>query len=262
MNSLAYSRKTVINVIPILGLAFALAGRAQSVPDGPEAALFQRTCSTCHALTVVTAKRLSAAGWQSVVDDMVSRGAQASPDEFHEIVQFLAANFGAAAPAAGTPGRARASAPPPAQPAPVLDPSQIARAKEIVQTNGCLSCHRIGDNGSYAGPYLGDVGATHSAAQIRAALVSPNKDVASQNRSVRLVTHDGNTLTGRLLNQDGFSVQIIDASGHLLSFDKASLRDFTILTANNMPAYTDKLAPEDLSLLVQYLQTLTDKTQQ
>lgn len=252
-----------MKVAPILGLAFALASRAQSLPEGPGKAVLQRTCSGgCHVITVVTAQRLSRSGWENVVDNMVSRGAQATPDELQQIVRYLTANFGGGSPAPKNAVPGEASVPAQTQPAPVLDPAQIARAKEIIETNGCLSCHRVDGNGSYAGPYLGDVGANHSAEQIRASLVSPSKELAPQNRSVRLVTQDGTTVVGNLLNQDGFSVQLIDASGHLLSFERANLRDFTIITANSMPPYANKMASENLSLLIKYLETLTGTTQQ
>jgi hypothetical protein len=69
-------------------------------------------------------------------------------------------------------------------------------------------------------------------------------------------------VAGKLLNQDGFSVQLIDASGHLLSFDRANLRGFTIITENSMPSYTNRIAPQDLSLIINYLTTLTGPTQQ
>ena len=63
-------------------------------------------------------------------------------------------------------------------------------------------------------------------------------------------------MTGRILNQDGFSVQIIDSSSELSSFLKANLREFTIITANPMPAYADKMSAEDMNSLVQYLSSL------
>ena len=126
----------------------------------------------------------------------------------------------------------------------------------LIKTNGCLSCHRVAGTGSYVGPDLSDAGASYSAEQIRTALVSPNKDVAPQHRSIRLVTKDGQTVTGRILNQDGFSVQIIDSSSELRSFLKSNLREFTIVTANPMPAYGDKISAEDMNALVQYLSSL------
>lgn len=78
---------------------------------------------------------------------------------------------------------------------------------------------------------------------------------------VSLVTRDGKKVDGKLLNQDGFSVQLIDASGHLLTFERAGLRDFTIVTANPMPSYANRMAPQDVSLLVKYLETQTGRNQ-
>ena len=133
---------------------------------------------------------------------------------------------------------------------------QVTKAMGLIKANGCLSCHRSPVLAHMLRPDLSDVGASYSAEQIRAALVSPNKDVAPHHRSIRLVTKDGKTVTGRILNQDGFSVQIIDSSSELRSFLKANLREFTIITANPMPAYADKMSAEDMNDLVQYLSSL------
>ena len=51
-------------------------------------------------------------------------------------------------------------------------------------------------------------------------------------------------------------MQIIDSSSELRSFLKANLREFTIITANPMPAYGEKMSAEDMNGLVQYLSSL------
>src|SRR5579864_1138037 len=268
MHDRRVSWKTLLSMGLIVGVTYALAGHAQSLPAGPGEAALQSACSTCHSITVVTARRLSQAGWENVVDNMVSRGAQATPEEQKEIVLYLTANFSAGGPAPKNPASGEGSvpaqpqAPAQTQPAPVLDNSQIAHAKHLISSSGCFSCHRMDGKGSFAGPYLGDVGANHTAEQIRTALASPSKELAPQNRSVRLMNHNGKTVVGKLLNQDGFSVQLIDASGHLLSFEKAKLREFTIITTNSMPSYANTIAPKDLSLLINYLETLKGTNQQ
>jgi putative heme-binding domain-containing protein len=184
---------------------------------------------------------------------MVSRGAQGSQQDLDNVTNYLATHFGQGAPPAAS--AMPAAAPAVAKEAP-LSEAEVTRAMGLIKANGCLSCHRVAGTGSYAGPDLSDAGASYSAEQIRAALVSPNKDVAPQHRSIRLVTKDGKTITGRILNQDGFSVQIIDSSNELRSFLKANLREFTIVTANPMPAYADKMSAEDMNGLVQYLGSL------
>ncbi len=195
--------------------------------------------------------------WATVVSDMVARGAQGSSAELDNVVSYLSADFGKNNPSASPvePGHTAASAPQAKEQAP-LSAEEIAKANRLMQQNGCLSCHRLGDTGSYVGPYLDGVGAHRSPEQLRASLVSPQKEVLPENRTVRLVDSDGKTVMGRLLNQDGFSVQLIDSSGQLRSFEKSGLREFTIVTTNPMPSYADKLNAQDLTDLVRYLSSL------
>jgi putative heme-binding domain-containing protein len=189
---------------------------------------------------------MTRAEWTGVVSDMVGRGAQGSSAELDNVVSYLSANFGKSNP---SPSQV------PIEEAP-LSAEEIAKAKRLIQETGCLACHRVAETGSYTGPYLDSVGAHRSLQQLHASLVSPNKDVIPENRTVRLVTIDGKTLTGRLLNQDGFSVQLIDSSGQLRSFAKSGLREVTIVTTNPMPSYADKLSAQDLTDLVRYLSSL------
>jgi putative heme-binding domain-containing protein len=250
---MTYRPKCIFILESILVLSSAVSAQAQSLPEGQGKAEFQRICGNCHSVSIATAQRMTQAQWTGVVNDMVSRGAQGSQQDLDNVVSYLSTHFGQGAPPA-------AGAMPPAAPAVAketpLSEEQVARATGLIKTNGCLSCHRVAGAGSYVGPDLSDVGASYSPEQIRAALVSPNKDVAPQHRSIRLVTKDGKTITGRILNQDGFSVQIIDSSSELRSFLKSNLREFTIITANPMPAYGDKMSAEDLASIVQYLSSL------
>jgi putative heme-binding domain-containing protein len=210
---------------------------------------------------MATSQRMDQVQWTGVVNDMVSKGAQGTQQDFDNIIAYLTANYGKDTPPTAAPNTpAPEPTPTPAPPAvPLVAPlseAEIAKATGLIKANGCLSCHRVDNMGSYVGPDLSDIGASRSADNIRAALVSPEKDVHPENRSVRLVTKDGKTVTGRILNQDGFSVQIIDSTGQLRSFQKASLREFTIVTANPMPSYADKMSAQDLTDLVHYLSSL------
>jgi putative heme-binding domain-containing protein len=236
----------------------ALMGHAQTLPEGKGKAEFQRICSSCHSVSMATSQRMDQAQWTGVVNDMVSKGAQGTQQDFDNIIAYLTANYGKGTPPspAPSPGPTPAPAPAVAPLAPPLSEAEIAKATGLIKANGCLSCHRVDNVGSYVGPDLSEIGASRSAADIQAALVSPAKDVRPENRSVRLVTKDGKTVTGRLLNQDGFSVQIIDSTSQLRSFQKASLREFTIVTANPMPSYADKMSAQDITDLVHYLSSL------
>jgi mono/diheme cytochrome c family protein len=70
------------------------------------------------------------------------------------------------------------------------------------------------------------------------------------------VTRDGRTINGRRLNEDTYTVQLIDDQERLISLNKADLREYAILTVSPMPSYRNKLTPDDLADVVAYLLTL------
>lgn len=54
-----------------------------------------KTCGTgCHSIEVVTSRRMNAREWDTVVRNMVARGAQASDAEVKVIVEYLAKTLG------------------------------------------------------------------------------------------------------------------------------------------------------------------------
>jgi len=69
-----------------------ISGNAPTPTDA--AALVNRVCSSCHAVEVVTNSKMDRESWKGTVDNMVSRGAIASPQEMSLIVDYLAKNFG------------------------------------------------------------------------------------------------------------------------------------------------------------------------
>ena len=52
-----------------------------------------RVCSQCHAPEQAADQQLDKAGWKDLVDQMASKGAEATDAEFEQIVQYLATAF-------------------------------------------------------------------------------------------------------------------------------------------------------------------------
>ena len=76
---------------------------AQSLPEGPGRAEFERDCSVCHSTSMATGLRLTPAGWAQTVDYMKTLGAPGSQEDFTKITAYLTKNFGSAAtPAAAS----------------------------------------------------------------------------------------------------------------------------------------------------------------
>jgi putative heme-binding domain-containing protein len=131
------------------------------------------------------------------------------------------------------------------------------RGKQIFEGKGqCLTCHRVRTSGSRVGPDLTDIGMLRRTADLQKALTEPSADTVAANRYYRVVTRDGQTITGRLLNEDTFSVQMIDTSEKLRSFKIADLREHAFVMQSPMPSYKDKLTAEEISDLVGYLTSL------
>jgi len=132
-----------------------------------------------------------------------------------------------------------------------------ARGRSIAEGKGqCLGCHTIGANGMHAGPALTDIGAQRRAVDLMKSLVDPGSEVRAENRTVRVVMKDGRTITGRFLNQDTFTLQLIDANDKMLSIDKSTASQWTLLTTSPMPSFRDKLSLQELADVVAYLVSL------
>ena len=132
-----------------------------------------------------------------------------------------------------------------------------ARGRTIFEGRGaCLDCHRVRDRGPRAAADLTAVGAERAPSALRRSLLDPTGTMRPIDRPVELITADGERVTGRRLNEDTYTVQIIDDDARLRSFDKADLRELRVLTASPMPAYGDRLDAGELADLLAYLVSL------
>jgi putative heme-binding domain-containing protein len=247
--------KTVIAFAFAVCLAAASAS-AQHVYTNADiengARLYAATCTTCHGPRGDMVRGVALFGGtfrRATTDDEVARiiiggipGTAMPPNSYSEseagmIVAYLrgAASRGGLTFTAG----------------------DAARGRAIFDGKGrCVTCHNAT---SRTAPSLVDVGAIRRPLEIEEALVDPSADLHPDFRFVRAVTKGGETVTGRLLNQNSFSVQILDAGEHLRSLDKSSLTAFTIKTTSEMPSYKSTLDPQELADVVTYLMTLRGK---
>ncbi|HML15974.1 MAG TPA: c-type cytochrome [Bryobacteraceae bacterium] len=123
-------------------------------------------------------------------------------------------------------------------------------------TGGCLNCHRAGGKGSRVGPDLSDVGSRRQAAALEQSIVAPHDVILPQNRFVRIVMKDGSVLTGRRLNEDTYTIELIDQNERLISVSRDDVREYTLLKTSTMPSYRGKLNPQEIGDLVAYLLSL------
>jgi competence protein ComEA len=63
------------------------------LPEGPGKAETVKVCSVCHQVERATAVRLTRDGWDSVIGDMVQRGAKATDEERRLVLDYLSTHF-------------------------------------------------------------------------------------------------------------------------------------------------------------------------
>ena len=246
----------------VLGMARVLAQNA--APDHPEqyapadvaagARVYNATCVNCHGVSgtgvggidlrrgLLPRARTDAALQAVIATGFPQAGMPAlhlDPNEIRAVVAFIRSGLDTGEDAT-----------------PVVL-GDVARGRVIVEGKGnCLNCHRVNEQGQFAGPDLTDVGRTSTPAAIRRSLVDPTGSMRPINRPVRATTRDGSVVTGRRLNEDTYSVQLMTDQGRLVSLVKADLREWSVGATSPMPSYKDALAPGELADVLAYLVSL------
>jgi putative heme-binding domain-containing protein len=131
-----------------------------------------------------------------------------------------------------------------------------ARGRELFFGKGdCLSCHAVRGVGARHAPDLSQVGRERRAVELEASLLDPASEVQPTGRSYRVTLANGEVVTGRLLNHDTFTVQLVDTDDRLRSFVKADLREHGFVNTP-MPSYRGVLSAQEIADLVSYLTSL------
>jgi len=236
-----------------------LAGDPQAITQG--AVLFRQECVFCHGFGARGGMRgpdLTTGSWTHGSADADLAGTiktgvpgtamppnNLTEDEIWRIVAYLRTLEQPAAPATGDPRHGEALF------------SGAAR---------CSTCHIVNGSGGRLGPELTTVGSARSRAYLVESIRDPGRqltqirgfgDLAIKYDTVTAVTADGRTIVGVPMNEDTFTVQMMDTSERVHSFEKRTLKSFRHEDRSLMPAYdARRIGEKDLDDLVAYLQSL------
>jgi len=149
---------------------------------------------------------------------------------------------------------------------PAAPPGSVARGKDLFYGDGnCALCHMVEGKGGRFGPDLTGVGGSRTrqamidsvrnpSQRLAWGLTEATKEFPQEYESVTVVTADGKTIKGVTLNEDSFSVQIMDSGENIHLLDKDKLRSFQKSRESAMPKYdSDVLSDKDLDDIVAYL---------
>ena len=118
---------------------------------------------------------------------------------------------------------------------------------------GCSQCHMVQGAGGFLGPDLSDYGESHSADDIRSAIVSADRRPGVRKGLAKATTKDGRQISGLVRNEDNFSIQLQSLDGTFHSLEKSSLSELTFDSAPVMPSdYDSRLSHSELDQLVAY----------
>jgi cytochrome c oxidase cbb3-type subunit 3 len=138
--------------------------------------------------------------------------------------------------------------------------------KELFYGDGnCSLCHMVAGQGGRLGPELTSVGGSRTREAIIDSVRNPSRRLAwglteatkefpQEYESVKVVTADGKEINGVTLNEDSFSVQIMDRNEQIYLLEKDKLRSFQKSRESAMPKYNaDILSDKELDDIVAYL---------
>lgn len=130
------------------------------------------------------------------------------------------------------------------------------RGRALFEGKGeCRDCHAVNGVGSRVGPDLTRIGALRRAAELERSLLDPKAEVQPENRFYKVTPKRGKPVTGRLLNRDTFTVQLLDTDEHLRSFRVADLSQHGF-DETPMPPASKKLSSQQIADVVTYLCSL------
>ncbi len=150
--------------------------------------------------------------------------------------------------------------------APAQIVGNVAHGKELFYGSvACSTCHMIQGKGGRLGPDLSTTGSARSTDYLVESVRSPSrrlaqgiseamKEFSQEYETVTVVTLDGTKLLGVVLNEDNFTLQMLDTREQLHLFQKDKLRSLEKSRESLMPAYDQKtLSNKDLQDLIAYL---------
>jgi cytochrome c oxidase cbb3-type subunit 3 len=150
--------------------------------------------------------------------------------------------------------------------APAQPLGNAVHGKELFYgTAGCSMCHMVQGKGGRFGPDLSTTGSARSTDYLIESVRAPSrrlaqgiseamKEFSQEYETVTVVTADGTKYLGVVLNEDHFTLQMMDTRENLRLFEKDKLRSYEKSRESLMTAYDQKmLSDKELQDIIAYL---------
>ena len=150
--------------------------------------------------------------------------------------------------------------------APARPLGNAAHGKELFYGDAnCSLCHMVAGKGGRFGPDLSSVGGSrtreaiidsvrHPSHRLAWGLTEATKEFPQEYETIMVVTANGKEIKGVALDEDSFTVQMMDQNDQIHLLEKDQLRSFKKSRESMMPKYTsDLLSDKDLEDIVSFL---------
>jgi len=129
----------------------------------------------------------------------------------------------------------------------------------------CYTCHMVEGKGGRLGPDLTATGSARATDYLVDSVRNPSrrlaqgiseamKEFSQEYETVKVETADGHKFVGVVLNEDHFTLQMIDLREQVHVFEKDKLRSYEKSRESLMPAYDQKLlSDKDLQDIIEFL---------
>ena len=116
--------------------------------------------------------------------------------------------------------------------------------------HACGSCHSAA---SRLGPDLAAIGATRSREHLRESIVEPDKVISRVFRAVRVRTNQGEAVHGLLLNQDQYTLHLLDVREQIRSFQRSALAEVVFPKESLMPSFAKSFSAGEIDDVLAHL---------
>ena len=150
--------------------------------------------------------------------------------------------------------------------APAQPLGDAARGKTLFFGDAvCYTCHMVEGKGGRLGPDLTATGSARATEYLVDSVRNPSrrlaqgiseamKEFSQEYETVKVETADGHKFVGVVLNEDHFTLQMIDLREQVHLFEKDKLRSYEKSRESLMPAYDQKLlSDKDLQDIIAFL---------
>jgi cytochrome c oxidase cbb3-type subunit 3 len=154
--------------------------------------------------------------------------------------------------------------------APAQIPGNAAHGKQLFfGVTSCSVCHMVEGKGGRLGPDLTGAAAARSTEYLIESIRNPNRRLAQglgeamkeftvEYATVTVVDSAGKKFQGVVLNEDNFTLQMLDTDEQLHLFEKDKLQSFDEKRTSLMPPFDEGMLPEkDLQDLIAFLSSVS-----